>query len=279
MPGVPHHYSASPKDSLGSQACCVAGSGLGLATFAFIVLTAASVNIPPLNCDADECRSESNCNASAVHDDPNADVFHDVCLDAGTEPAGSGRYDDTSYYDREGVYRCSCCGHELFSSSEKFNSGTGWPSFWAPLSDNSLSYSGDGLLYTEVSCGECGAHLGHVFDDGPSSSSSGLRYCINSVCLDFAEGVQESYDGHSLPPVFNPLLNIVLGWLCSCGAVLVLKLGQNVWQYYMWHKHVHVCAGNTATQNRAQCCINSGEEVLGARAGHELMGKVKQSNV
>jgi peptide-methionine (R)-S-oxide reductase len=105
-----------------------------------------------------------------------------VLREKGTEPAFTGKYYNSK---EDGMYKCVACGNPLFSSNAKFDSGTGWPSFYEPASKDAILFEDDkslGVDRTEVKCGWCGSHLGHVFPDGPNPT--GQRYCINSVCLD-----------------------------------------------------------------------------------------------
>ena len=104
-----------------------------------------------------------------------------VCRKKDTERPFTGKYNDCK---ENGMYKCSCCGNELFDSNSKFESGTGWPSFFKPINDENIRCESDAdyvMIRTEVMCKKCGAHLGHVFDDGPHPTN--LRFCINSVSL------------------------------------------------------------------------------------------------
>jgi peptide-methionine (R)-S-oxide reductase len=101
----------------------------------------------------------------------------------GTEPAFSGKYWD---HHEDGIYNCVCCGTPLFDSETKYDSGTGWPSFYEPIAQENVKTEADdsyGMHRTEVKCSTCGAHLGHVFDDGPKPTRQ--RFCMNSASLDF----------------------------------------------------------------------------------------------
>jgi len=149
-----------------------------------------------------------------VHREPRNDaVFEAVCLKGSTETPRSSSLDDD--YPSKGVYRCACCGEPLFLASSKFDSRTGWPSFWAPVQSDPIGYTKDigSMLSTEVHCKKCGAHLGHVFGGitGGGSGDTGYRYCINGICL--------SYD-----PFLELPLTTDVPWTIESEAILIFVI-------------------------------------------------------
>ena len=130
--------------------------------------------------DNDESKSELRARLG--------DAAYEITQNKGTERPFTGKYVDNK---DDGTYRCVCCDAELFSSTHKYDSGSGWPSFWLPLAGEAVRTIRDtshGMIRTEVLCQKCGGHLGHVFPDGPTET--GQRYCINSLSIKLEEGDQ-----------------------------------------------------------------------------------------
>jgi peptide-methionine (R)-S-oxide reductase len=179
---------------------------------AFWTMAAAAVLLLLASCDLTPGSTAASGRAAAQKPDQEATAMPDkvVKTDAewkqlltpeqyrilrkkGTEPAFTGQYYDLK---EKGVYECAACGNVLFSSDAKYDSGTGWPSFWKPATEGSVTTQPDNTLFTrrtEVLCSRCGGHLGHVFDDGPPPT--GLRYCINSAALKFVPAAQDDQAG------------------------------------------------------------------------------------
>eukprot|EP00927_Polykrikos_kofoidii_P005703 TRINITY_DN12260_c0_g3_i1.p1 TRINITY_DN12260_c0_g3~~TRINITY_DN12260_c0_g3_i1.p1 ORF type:complete len:230 (-),score=18.16 TRINITY_DN12260_c0_g3_i1:26-715(-) len=158
------------------------------------------------------------CNQSYTHPE-GKDRFLGVCVGGGTEAAFTGVY-DKHYPNTSSTYRCACCGEPLFPAATKFNSRSGWPSFTAPVDGDAVGYKKDQVYSVEVHCKRCGAHLGHVFDDG--EGKTGYRYCINSVCLSYDDSLALAVE-EDVPWVLNAylLLAVVIVGVFYAGLLLV----------------------------------------------------------
>lgn len=231
------------EDTGQRKATCACCTGLLVISLIVLCSTAGGMSFPPGG-DLSRCRFSSTDapysypgQPLATSDPPYSQLFQHVCIDVGTER----QTPQSDYGERNATYACACCGQKLFGGETKFDSGTGWPSFWAPYDAASMGYSRDGMNI-ELHCANCKAHLGHVFPWATSAANPlGLRYCIDGVCIRKRTRAADETGGaytHN-PAILPELVTMVLG-LTFLGCCVMVPVTGYLMVIDWWTSRRHV---------------------------------------